>query len=59
MDDNVVVEAPTLGNIPTVHKFAIFVIGGLATFGAQILVEKGYLKGLGAYRAAHLPELTE
>lgn len=57
MDDNVV--PLKADNIPTVHKFAIFLIGGIAAFGAQLLVEKGYLKGLDMYRTSHLSELTE
>lgn len=58
MDDDVV-ELKTLESVPTIHKFAIFLIGGIAAFGAQLLVEKGYLKGLSMYRAANVPELTE
>ena len=58
MEPNVI-ELPVAENLPTVHKLAIFLIGGIAAFGAQMLVEKGYLKGLSAYRAVNLSDLTE
>lgn len=45
------VEPIVLETLPHVHRFSIFVIGNFAAYGAMILVEKGYIRGLTAIRA--------
>lgn len=50
MDEDNVLELIQTESLPTYHKFAIFLLGSLASFGAQMLVEKGYVTGLSTWR---------
>ena len=45
-----VVELVSANTLPLQHKLAIYLVSNLAAFAATMLVERGYMGGLAAWR---------